>query len=131
MKSLYIVDEIRTNNFSDIDIIKKIKRLWMNAMDKIDDDVNLIKYAVYYDYEKDYRKDYTMAIVLDEYEDGREIKISDKYIVYKVDTQRDNAIYKAWKEIWELDCRGEIKRAYLVDFEKYYPDERIEIYISV
>lgn len=95
MKSLYIVDEIRTNNFSDIDIIKKIKRLWMNAMDKIDDDVNLIKYAVYYDYEKDYRKDYTMAIALDEYEDGREIKLSDKYIVYKVDTQRNNAIYKA------------------------------------
>ena len=36
-----------------------------------------------------------------------------------------------WKEIWSLETRGTLKRAYQTDFEVYSPDMLIEIYVGL
>ena len=36
-----------------------------------------------------------------------------------------------WKEIWSLEARGVLKRAYQTDFEVYSPDLRVEVYVGL
>ncbi|MBF0784964.1 AraC family transcriptional regulator [Muribacter muris] len=91
-----------------------------------------IYYGVYSNYQSDYKGDYDFAIAVEQPTDNGypAIEIEDLILYEKFITDRDH-IAQTWQHIWLRCQQGLIKRAYTVDFEKYYPDGKVEIYIAI
>jgi len=130
---LYLVSTIRTNNFKDEQIMNKIKTVWEEAYQHLGQNHSGIKYGVYYNYESDYKGDYSLGVATqDRYgESIISIPENEKYEVFKVDILNEHGIINAWKKIWELEEARELERAYSYDFEKYFPNGEIEIHIAI
>lgn len=130
----FVIDSVRTNIFSDEKMIEKIKTVWQEAQAKLTDHTGNI-YGVYNHYQSDYRGDYTLSIAVDEPIKHVTTIITpnpiDNYCVFVVDDNHEDKIYQTWQHIWGLEQERKIIRAYDVDFEKYHPDGKVEIYISV
>ena len=58
---LYVNEIVRTNNFEDDDIMNKILGMW-DTFYKNNDDYKGKVYAIYHDYESDYKGDYSLAL---------------------------------------------------------------------
>src|SRR5699024_1704478 len=95
-------------------------------------DKNENVYGLYHEYESDYKGDYTLCVAV-EGRDKSSVAIPDdtKYEVFKVNTNDEQGIFNTWNEIWKKEDENQLNRAYTYDFEKYYPDENIDIYIAV
>lgn len=132
MLKIKVIGQLRTNNFKDGDVAEKIKNLWTEVMKKIKDKKDMALYGVYTEYESNYRGDYTLFIGSEEAESKEELIIEeDKFHIFNVDTSKENGVAETWQKIWNLEKDKKINRAYTVDFEKYYPDGKIEIYIAL
>lgn len=132
MLKIKVMGQLRTNNFRDGDVVEKIKNLWTEVMKKIKDKKDMALYGVYTEYESNYRGDYTLFIGSEEAESKEELIIEeDKFHIFNVDTSKENGVAETWQKIWNLEKDKKINRAYTVDFEKYYPDGKIEIYIAL
>ncbi|MFU0790456.1 MAG: effector binding domain-containing protein [Virgibacillus proomii] len=132
---LNLLRSIRTNNFNDNQLIKKMEHMWKEASSKLKHHKGNV-YGVYYDYESNYKGDYSLGVAINDRDsnvDNRMImEIPDvKYKIFDVDTTDELGIMKAWSKIWELEESGSLKRAYTYDYEKYDPNGNIEIYIAV
>jgi predicted transcriptional regulator YdeE len=129
---LYLVNSIRTNNFNDKQIMGKITTMWEEAYRNLEQYENSI-YGVYYDYESDYKGDYSLSVAIEDNYGKSFIEIpkSEKYEIFKVDTTEEQGIIKTWRKIWEQEEAGALERAYSFDFEKYYPNGEIEIHIAI
>ena len=126
---LSIVNSIRINNFKDEHVVEKIMKLWKDAANRISS--HEITYGVYHEYESNYKGDYTFCIAV-ESDEGEMIEIPKDvtYKIYKVDKEEQEIII-TWNKIWEQEEAGILNRAYTFDYEKYYPDGEIEVYIAV
>lgn len=130
--NLTIIKSVRTNNFKDDAIIQKITDLWKEASSILKNQ-DEVKYGLYYDYESDYKSDYTLSVAIESSDNEGTIKIpnTSKYEIFEVDTSDEFGILNAWKEIWRREEKGDLERAYSFDFEKYYPNGQIEIHIAI
>jgi predicted transcriptional regulator YdeE len=131
--NLAIINSIRTNNFKDEAIMQKITDMWKEASSLLNNQ-EVVTYGLYYNYESDYKSDYSLSVAIEDSSDNDSIiNISNtsKYEIFKVDSSDEYGILTTWKEIWEREERGKLERAYSYDFEKYYPDGQIEIYIAI
>lgn len=130
----FAINSVTTNNFTDENMIDKIQSLWQEAQSKIKDNTGCV-YGVYHHYQSDYRGDYTLSIAVDHPIQHVASTITpnpiDNYAVFEVNDNHEDKIYQTWQQIWALEQGNKIRRAYDVDFEKYYPDGRVEIYISL
>lgn len=128
---LRIINSVRTNNFNDDRMMEKIAGLWKEASNHLSQD--MIIYGLYHDYENDYRGDYTLSIAIEESKGKPSLKIpkDGNYEIFNVDTTDDQGTVNTWKTIWERENSSTLKRAYTYDFEKYYPNGEIEIYIAI
>ena len=132
MEKVYILSEKRLNNFKESDIGEKIQKLWYETNIKIPQEKEMNKYAIYSEYESNYKGDYTLFIGVDKIDSCKEIIIEEEnYQVFSVDTSSPYGIIMAWQEIWEMEEKGLLNRAYTVDYEKYYPDGKVEIFIAL
>ena len=124
---LYPIVQQRLNNNIANEIISP---LWQNNFDKLPQ--GHCCYGIYFNYATNYQADYDFAIasevVLET--DIPVIEIEDLSF-YEVFHCNVDEIYQTWQLIWEKEQQGLLKRAYSVDFEKYYPDGLVEIYIAV
>ncbi|GGB42736.1 AraC family transcriptional regulator [Virgibacillus dakarensis] len=128
---LTIINTIRTNNFNDEQVMQKIMDMWKGASAKLSQHEGNI-YGLYYEYESDYKSDYTLSVAIEgESESSITIPENTKYEVFKVDTDSEQGILDTWNEIWNKEKEGQLDRAYTYDFEKYYPNGNIVIYIAV
>ncbi len=128
---LTIINSVRTNNFNDDRIMEKIAGLWKEALSHLNQDQ--IIYGVYHNYESDYKGDYTLSIAIEESKGKPSLEIpkNGNYEIFNVDTTDEQGIVHTWKMIWERENSSTLKRAYTYDFEKYYPNGDIEIYIAI
>lgn len=124
---LYVISSIRTNNFTDNEIANKFDHLWRTTLQKTKP--NVVLYAVYHDYESDFRGDYTCTTASEVDNDNPLIEINDQS--YKVFHCQRETVVATWKNIWQQEENSELKRAYKADYEKYLPDGTVEIYIGV
>ncbi|MEN8698236.1 GyrI-like domain-containing protein [Bacillus infantis] len=129
--NLTIIKSVRTNNFKDETIMQKISEMWKEASSILRNHEE-VKYGLYYDYESDYKGDYTLSVAKESSNNNPTVKIPEttKYEIFEVDTLDEFGILNAWREIWDREEKGELKRAYSYDFEKYYPSGKIEIHIA-
>lgn len=129
--NLTIIKSVRTNNFEDKAIMQKITEMWKEASSALlnQDEVT---YGLYHEYESDYKGDYTVSVAVESSNNANTIKIPSisKYEIFKVDLLDENGILNTWKQIWELEEKGDLKRAYSFDFEKYNHNGQIEIHIA-
>ncbi len=130
MKELFLIDEVRTNNFSDDRLSEKIEDIWSKA-DKRIGDRDIVKYGIYFLYENNYKGDYNLAIGTEELETNAAVIVGEDYVVLKVDNKEEDGVAKAWQQIWDMEERGQIDRAYLIDYEKHYPNGDVDLHISV
>ncbi|KGA97778.1 transcriptional regulator [Alkalihalobacillus alcalophilus ATCC 27647 = CGMCC 1.3604] len=132
MLKLSIINSIRTNNFHDQQILQRITEMWKEAYNKLNEK-DCIKYGVYYEYESNYKGDYSLSVAVENNNAGPFIEIpkSESYDIFKVDTTEEQGIFNTWKKIWEQEEAGTLERAYSYDFEKYYPNGEIEIHIAI
>ncbi|RJS62591.1 AraC family transcriptional regulator [Bacillus sp. PK3_68] len=128
---LYLVNSIRTNNFNDDQVMEKIKTLWEEASRSLVDNQNCT-YGVYYDYENNYKGDYSLGVGMESNaETVLKIPANELYQVFKVDAADEQGLFKTWSKIWDLEESGALHRAYTFDYEKYYPSGEIEIHIAI
>ena len=124
---LYPIVQQRLNN----DIANEmIPTLWQKNFDKLPQ--GHYCYGIYFNYATNHQADYDFAIaseaVLEIYIPAIEIKDLSFYEIFRC---KVDEIYQTWQLIWKKEQQGLLKRAYSVDFEKYYPDGLVEIYIAV
>ncbi|MFC7686997.1 effector binding domain-containing protein [Ureibacillus sp. GCM10028918] len=129
---LTIIKSSRTNNFNDEHMLQKISDLWKDASDTLVKHENNI-YGIYHNYESNYKGDYSLSIAIENNGEEPAIVISDsgKYEIFSVDKDDQQGVFNTWSKIWGQEETGSLKRAYSYDFEKYYPNGDIEIYIAV
>ncbi len=127
-----IIKSIRTNNFKDELPIQKIAAMWKEASSLLRN-YNGVIYGLYHDYESNYKGNYSISVAIESNEKEKSILvIPDKnYKIFRVNTSDEQGIVNTWGKIWELEEKGELPRAYTFDFEKYHPDETIEIHIAI
>jgi len=125
---VYEIKSIKTNNFND-DVVK-IMNLWQEVLMNYEDyDGNW--YGIYHEYESNFKGDYTLSICNEGISNSEEEIIIDKDNKYKIfEVSSNNDISKVWQEIWDLEEKGLLKRAYTIDYEKYSKDE-ITIHIAL
>ena len=126
LKLYPIVQQRLNNNIAD----EIIPPLWQNNLDKLPQ--GHYCYCIYFNYATNYQADYDFAIasevVLETDIPVIEIEDLSFYEIFRCNVDE---IYQTWQLIWEKEQQGLLKRAYSVDFEKYYPDGLVEIYIAV
>lgn len=119
---------IRTNNFKDADVMGKISSMWKQALADLGNGNGSI-YGVYHDYEGDYKCDYSLGVATSA--DHLNLEELQQYQIFKADPNDPEGILNAWKQVWELEEHGSLKRAYTYDFEKYEPSGEVSIYIAI
>ena len=126
LKLYPIVQQRLNNNIAD----EIIPSVWQNNFDKLPQ--GHCCYGIYFNYATNYQADYDFAIasevVLETNIPVIEIEDLSFYEIFRCNVDE---IYQTWQLIWEKEQQGLLKRAYSVDFEKYYPDGLVEIYIAV
>ncbi|WP_134701964.1 GyrI-like domain-containing protein [Ammoniphilus sp. YIM 78166] len=129
---LSIINSIRTNNFEDDRLMEKIAGLWKEASGRLANQ-GCIAYGLYHEYESNYKGDYTLSIALEDNdrEPYLEIPKNSRYEIFHVASTEQQGMINTWKEIWRQEETGTLERAYTFDFEKYYPNGKIEVYIAI
>lgn len=126
LKLYPIVQQRLNNNIAN----EMIPTLWQNNFDKLPQGHHC--YGIYFNYATNHQADYDFAIASEAVleTDIPVIEIEDLSF-YEVFRCQVDEIYQTWQLIWKKEQQGLLKRAYSVDFEKYYPDGLVEIYIAV
>lgn len=128
---VYALNHTRTNNFA-LDMSDKIGQAWQEVARKVEE-AQTIQYGIYHEYDGNYQNDYTLTIASEKNVEGAQpmILADDFYQVFPVDMSQKMGIFQTWQQIWNLEEQGKLKRAYTQDYEKYYLDGRVEIYIAL
>ena len=89
-------------------------------------------YGVYLNYESDFTGYYDVAVAQESKPEGSfsTIEIED-LTWYEIFPTTYESVVQTWQHIWNKEKQGLLKRAYKVDFEKYYPNGKVDIYISI
>lgn len=104
-----------------------IPQLWQNQSQS-----DNIIYNVYNHYSADFEGSFTFSIAVELPQNNglKPIYLDNLNNYEKFITDRDNLV-NTWEIINKKTQQGLLKRLYEVDLEKYYPDGKVEIYISV
>lgn len=127
--TLYPFATIRTHNIKE-NTVEKIGQLWQNNFAKLTK--NEPYYGVYLNYESDFTGYYDVAVAQESKSEGSfsTIEIED-LTWYEIFPTNCESVVQTWQHIWNKEKQGLLKRAYKVDFEKYYPNGKVDIYISI
>ena len=127
--TLYPFATIRTHNTKE-NTAEKIGQLWQNNFAKLTK--NEPYYGVYLNYESDFTGYYDVAVAQESKPENSSSTIEIEDLTwYEIFPTTGKSVVQTWKHIWNKEKQGLLKRAYKVDFEKYYPNGKVDIYISI
>ena len=126
---LYSLATIRTHNIKE-NTAEKIGQLWQNNFAKLPQ--NEPYYGVYLNYESDFTGYYDVAVAQESKPENSSSTIEIEDLTwYEIFPTTGKSVVQTWQHIWNKEKQGLLKRAYKVDFEKYYPNGKVDIYISI
>ena len=126
---LYSLATIRTHNIKE-NTAEKIGQLWQNKFAKLTK--NEPYYGVYLNYESDFTGYYDVAVAQESKPENSSSTIEIEDLTwYEIFPTTGKSVVQTWQHIWNKEKQGLLKRAYKVDFEKYYPHGKVDIYISI
>ena len=127
--TLYSLATIRTHNIKE-NTSEKIGQLWQNNFAKLPQ--NDPYYGVYLNYESDFTGYYDVAVAQESKPENSSSTIEIEDLAwYEIFPTTGKSVVQTWQHIWNKEKQGLLKRAYKVDFEKYYPNGKVDIYISI
>ncbi|WP_010128969.1 GyrI-like domain-containing protein [Haemophilus sputorum] len=127
--TLYPFATIRTHNIKE-NTAEKIGQLWQNNFAKLTK--NEPYYGVYLNYESDFTGYYDVAVAQESKPEDSSSTIEIEDLTwYEIFPTTGKSVVQTWQHIWNKEKQGLLKRAYKVDFEKYYPNGKVDIYISI
>ena len=127
--TLYPLATIRTHNTKE-NTAEKIGQLWQNNFAKLTK--NEPYYGVYLNYESDFTGYYDVAVAQESKPENSSSTIEIEDLAwYEIFPTTGKSVVQTWQHIWNKEKQGLLKRAYKVDFEKYYPNGKVDIYISI
>ena len=127
--TLYPFATIRTHNIKE-NTAEKIGQLWQNNFAKLTK--NEPYYGVYLNYESDFTGYYDVAVAQESKPEDSSSTIEIEDLAwYEIFPTTCKSVVQTWQHIWNKEKQGLLKRAYKVDFEKYYPNGKVDIYISI
>ena len=127
--TLYPLATIRTHNAKE-NTAEKIGQLWQNNFAKLTK--NEPYYGVYLNYESDFTGYYDVAVAQESKPENSSSTIEIEDLTwYEIFPTTGKSVVQTWQHIWNKEKQGLLKRAYKVDFEKYYPNGKVDIYISI
>ena len=127
--TLYLFATIRTHNTKE-NTAEKIGQLWQNNFAKLTK--NEPYYGVYLNYESDFTGYYDVAVAQESKPEDSSSTIEIEDLTwYEIFPTTCKSVVQTWQHIWNKEKQGLLKRAYKVDFEKYYPNGKVDIYISI
>ena len=127
--TLYPFATIRTHNTKE-NTAEKIGQLWQNNFAKLTK--NEPYYGVYLNYESDFTGYYDVAVAQESKPEDSSSTIEIEDLAwYEIFPTTCKSVVQTWQHIWNKEKQGLLKRAYKVDFEKYYPNGKVDIYISI
>ena len=127
--TLYPLATIRTHNIKE-NTAEKIGQLWQNNFAKLTK--NEPYYGVYLNYESDFTGYYDVAVAQESKPENSSSTIEIEDLTwYEIFPTTGKSVVQTWQHIWNKEKQGLLKRAYKVDFEKYYPHGKVDIYISI
>ena len=89
-------------------------------------------YGVYLNYESNFTGYYDVAVAQESKPEGSFSTIEMEDLTwYEIFPTTCELVVQTWQRIWNKEKQGLLKRAYKVDFEKYYPNGKVDIYISI
>ena len=71
------------------------------------------------------------TVIATETENSNEPILMEDFIWFEKIPTTENLLSETWASIENRSKQGLLKRAYTLDFEKYLPDGKVEIYIAV
>ncbi|MDN5973381.1 hypothetical protein [Bifidobacterium crudilactis] len=113
-------------------MMEKISGLWRDCASEEADERSGGRsfYAVYHDYASDYRGDYTLSLCVESNDVGD--FDTDLYAYRSFPIPVDSGgVVSVWKQVWDLEQRGILRRSYSIDFEWYKPDGTATIQIAI
>ena len=126
---LYSLATIRTHNIKE-NTAEKIGQLWQNNFAKLTK--NEPYYGVYLNYESDFTGYYDVAVAQESKPENSSSTIEIEDLTwYEIFPTTGKSVVQTWQHIWNKEKQGLLKHAYKVDFEKYYPNGKVDIYISI
>ena len=126
---LYSLATIRTHNIKE-NTAEKIGQLWQNNFAKLTK--NEPYYGVYLNYESDFTGYYDVAVAQESKPENSSSTIEIEDLTwYEIFPTTGKSVVQTWQHIWKKEKQGLLKSAYKVDFEKYYPHGKVNIYISI
>lgn len=133
MKTLYQLGTLRTHNFEDPDVGQRIAQLWQQALSTPIQHATY--YGIYHQYASDFRGEYDLTIAADAAPPNNTtlFLLDDQAQYQRFEVNIDDpqqahlAVFQTWQTIWQTP----LQRRYTTDFEVYYPDGRIEIFIAI
>ncbi|RDE81263.1 AraC family transcriptional regulator [Haemophilus parahaemolyticus] len=127
--TLYPLATIRTHNIKE-NTAEKIGQLWQNNFAKLTK--NEPYYGIYLNYESDFTGYYDVAVAQESKPEDSSSTIEIEDLTwYEIFPTTGKSVVQTWQHIWNKEKQGLLKRAYKVDFEKYYPNGKVDIYISI
>ena len=127
--TLYPFATIRTHNIKE-NTAEKIGQLWQNNFAKLTK--NEPYYGIYLNYESDFTGYYDVAVAQESKPEDSSSTIEIEDLTwYEIFPTTGKSVVQTWQHIWNKEKQGLLKRAYKVDFEKYYPNGKVDIYISI
>lgn len=127
---VYEIDRVRTNNFKG-NVMTDIGGLWERALVKLKDNKSDV-YAIYHEYESDYKGDYTLSVATVDPHSSIVIELDDstREILPVTGINKQDTV-AVWQSIWERENAGTMSRLYTQDFEVYHTDGTITVHIAV
>lgn len=127
---LYSLASIRTNNFTDKDMLKKIETILGETIKQLKEPTKL--YGVYHAFESDFRGNYTLSIATETKLSAKPatcLELKGTYQVFEVNTDSQLGVFQTWQKIWALEEQGKLCRAYQADYELYDEHGQVSIHI--
>lgn len=129
-----ILMTIRTNNFNDTNVKKKIETLWKINKLSVEEQFARGKNVacIYHSYQSNYNGDYSVSICKEGQLFKKDFDTSlYKWKKYEVDASDELGIMKAWEKIWMEEENNMIERIYDFDYELYSPDGSVSICVAI
>lgn len=124
--TLYPLATIRTHNIKE-NTAEKIGQLWQNNFAKLTK--NEPYYGIYLNYESDFTGYYDVAVAQESKPEDSSSTIEIEDLTwYEIFPTTGKSVVQTWQHIWNKEKQGLLKRAYKVDFEKYYPNGKVDIF---
>lgn len=127
---------VRTNNIKEQNIeTRSIDKVWNKFYTSTLAQVKKpFTYGVYHSYASDYNDDFTVTVGYegDEILENAVMIQAGKYFVFSKTGSMPDAVIACWQDVWHFfENNPTIKRAYKTDFEEYFSENEVRVYIGI